>query len=141
MENFIRNEYEWIYEIKQTEIGMELFNRDNAPKLFEEVDKVEEDLANGVISEEAYEAWWMQFVDQDNYRLYALRHYEDPKMFNRYDAMIPFEDNIVQEPGEGLEGWDVVPTGNWSWNFNGEVVKLNLSSTSPLVFALMKLKK
>jgi hypothetical protein len=134
-------DYEWIYEVRQTEVGMELFNRDNAPKLFEEVDKVEEDLANGVISEEDYEAWWMQFVDQDNYRLYALRYYEDHKMFNRYDAMIPFEDSTVQEPGEGLEGWDVVPTGDWNWNFNGEVVKLNLSSTSPLVFALMKLKK
>ena len=134
-------EYEWLYEVKQTEVGMELFNRDNAPKLFEELDAIEQNLADGVIDEAEYEAWWNQFTDEDNFRLYALRHSDDHKIFNRYDALIPYDGSVVQEQGEGLENWDVVPTGEWTWAFDGEVVSVNLSSTSPVVFSLMKLKK
>ena len=132
-------EYEWLYEIKQTSVGRELFDRNNAPELFEEVECIEHKFEHGEITEEEYNAWWMQFVERDNYRLYALRVAEDHKLYNRYDAMIPFDGSEAQEYGEGLIGWEEVPA-DWRWSFDGEVVTINYMPTSPMVFVLLKVK-
>ena len=134
-------EYEWLYEIRQTKVGRELFNRDNAPEFFEEVDGIEYMHESGEMTEEEYAAWWNQFVEADNYRLYALRITEDHKMFNRYDALIPFDGSEAQEMGEGLIGWEAVPTGgNWCWSFDGEDITINLMPTSPMVYVFLKVK-
>ena len=61
---------------------------------------------------------------------------------NRYDAIIPYEGNTVQQFGEGLLNWDeVVPSENWSWTFDGENVILNAMSLSCVVFALLKVRQ
>ena len=132
-------EYEWLYEVKQTSVGRELFDRNNAPELFEEVDCIEHSFEHGEITEEEYNAWWMQFVERDNFRLYALRVAEDHKLYNRYDALIPFDGSEAQEYGEGLIGWEEVPA-DWRWSFDGEVVTINYMPTSPMVFVLLKVK-
>ena len=133
-------EYEWIHEVKQKEYSADIFNRENAPRLFEELDVIEEAYANGEISDEKYEAWWLQFTEKDNYRVYALRNVEDHKLFNRYDALLPYEGSSVQTQGEGLEGWELVPNNNWSWSFNGEVVSLNGIAMANMVYVIMKVK-
>ena len=133
-------EYEWIHEVKQKEYSANIFNRENAPRLFEELDVIEEAYANGEISDEKYEAWWLQFTEKDNYRVYALRNVEDHKLFNRYDALLPYEGSSVQTQGEGLEGWELVPNNNWSWSFNGEVVSLNGIAMANMVYVIMKVK-
>ena len=134
-------EYEWIYEMKQDGIGNVLFNRDNAPKFFQDLDVIEEAYANGEIDDVVYEAWWNQFIVEDNYRVYVLRNADDHKAFNRYDALLPYEGSEVQQPGEGLEGWDLVPVEHWGWNFNGKEVVLNYMTMSRMVFVIMKVKK
>ena len=133
-------EYEWLYEIKQTSVGRELFNRDNAPKFFEEVDGVEYMHETGEMSEEEYVEWWNQFIEADNYRVYALRLTEDHKLYNRYDAMIPYDGSEAQEVGEGIVGWEAAPTGNWCWSFDGETISINLMPTSPMVYVFLKVK-
>jgi hypothetical protein len=133
-------EYEWLYEIKQTSVGRELFNRDNAPEFFEEVDGIEYMHETGEISEEEYVEWWNQFIEADNYRLYALRLTEDHKLYNRYDALIPYDGSEAQEVGEGIIGWEAAPTGNWCWSFDGELVSINLMPTSPMVYVFLKVK-
>jgi hypothetical protein len=133
-------EYEWIHEIKQSVPGMYVFNRETAPKLFEEMDFVEEEYNNGNITNAEYEAWWTQFIEKDNYRLYALRLVEDHKALNRYDALIPYDGSLVQVKGEGLENWDAVPKANWTWTFDGEQIVLNGMATSNMVFVILKVK-
>ena len=133
-------DYEWIHEIKQSVPGMYVFNRETAPKLFEEMDFVEGEYNNGNITNAEYEAWWTQFIEKDIYRLYALRSVEDHKALNRYDALIPYDGSLVQVKGEGLENWDLVPKANWTWTFDGEQIILNGMSTSNMVFVILKVK-
>ena len=135
-------DYEWMYEVKQTEPGTVIFEREDAPKLFEEMDVIENAYANGEIDDEAYENWWLQFVNGDVYRLYALRAVQDHKTMNRYDALIPHEANTVQQKGEGLLNWEsVVPTDDWCWVFDGEKVYLNAIALGNIVFALLKVRQ
>ena len=123
-------DYEWIYYFAQSEIGNVLgFNAENAPLFWEEFEQNQEN-----------EEWWMQFMTEDNFRLYALRLTEDHKLYNRYDALIPFENSSVQTEGEGLIGWRVKPSQPWSWNFDGEHISVNLTPTSTIYFAFMKVK-
>ena len=133
-------EYEWLYEIKQEVPGIEIFNRDNAPKLFEEMDYIEEQYANSQITNNEYEAWWNQFIEKDNYRVYALRLVEDHKALNRYDGLIPYEGSLVQEFGEGLKYWEAVPKDNWSWTFDGEKIVLNGMAITNMVYVVLKVK-
>ena len=125
-------EYEWIYYHKQEAISRELFKAEDAPLFFQEY---EEGIA---VDEEAY---YMQFLEQDIYRLYALRIATDNKKDNRYDALIPFEGSEVQELGEGCVGWSIVPDTSWAWNFEGTVVTVNKSPGSNMMYALMKVKQ
>ena len=133
-------DYEWEYEVKQTQIGNIIFNRENAPKLFEELDAIEEAYANGELSDEGYEAWWLQFIARDIFRVYALRAAEDHKALNRYDALIPYESSMVQVRGEGLDNWDL-SHDNWSWTFDGENIILNELPISEMVFVIIKVKQ
>ncbi len=132
-------EYEWMHEVKQEQNGTVIFNRENAPRLFEDMDIIEAAYENGEISNDEYDAWWMQFIDKDNYRIYALRAVEDHKALNRYDALIPYEDSLVQNRGEGLENWDLAPA-DWTWTFDGEKVILNRMTVSKMVFVILKVK-
>ena len=128
-------EYEWYYELKQTGVGSTLFTREQAPKLYEEFDEIVQ------LPEAEMEAAIMEMYETDKYRLYALRVATEHKFCNRYDALIPVEDSTVQVEGEGLKGWAAKPSINpWCWNFDGETFTLNATSTSPLVFAVMKVK-
>jgi hypothetical protein len=123
-------EYEWIYYDVQDTITNDLrFDEVNAPLFWEEAN---ENMEN--------EDWWMKFIEQDNFRMYALRTTGDHKALNRYDALIPFEGSEVQVLGDGCKGWAATPAEKWSWNFDGEKVSVNLTSTSLLVYAFMKVK-
>ena len=133
-------EYEWLYEVRQDRPGIEIFDRNNAPKLFEDMDFVEDQYSNGNITNNDYEAWWTQFIEKDNYRVYALRLVEDHKALNRYDALIPYEGSLVQQPGEGLKYWEAVPKENWSWTFDGEKIVLNGMCVTNMVYVLLKVK-
>ena len=83
----------------------------------------------------------MQFIEKDIFRMYALRVATEHKLFNRYDALIPFEGSETQTLGEGCDNWSIVPGDDWCWNFDGETVYLNKNATSPLFLALMKVKR
>ena len=83
---------------------------------------------------------WDISDEKDNYRLYALRVAEDHKALNRYDALVPHEGNLLQNPGEGLVDWDVVPANNWTWTFDGEKIILNHMCATRMVFVLLKVK-
>ena len=134
-------EYEWMHEVKQEEVDTIIFNRENAPSLFNEMDTIEEAFAKGEIDEEKYNEWWMQFENGDVFRVYALRLASDNKAFTRYNVLIPYEGSTVQQPGEGLQDWEVVPGLDWTWSFDGEQIVLNYMALSRMVFAIMKVKE
>jgi hypothetical protein len=134
-------EYEWMHEVKQEKVDTIIFNRENAPSLFNEMDAIEDAFAKGEIDEEKYNEWWMQFENGDVFRVYALRLASDNKAFTRYDVLIPYEGSTVQQPGEGLHDWEVIPGLDWTWSFDGEQIVLNYMALSRMVFAIMKVKK
>ena len=134
-------EYEWMHEVKQEKVDTIIFNRENAPSLFNEMDAIEDAFAKGEIDEEKYNEWWMQFENGDVFRVYALRLASDNKAFTRYDVLIPYEGSSVQQPGEGLQDWEVIPGLDWTWSFDGEQIVLNYMALSRMVFAIMKVKK
>ena len=134
-------EYEWIYEYAQPEAGLNTlgFNRQTAPKFFEDLDAVIE--AEG--EDAGLEAFVMNLIEQDIYRLYVLRVNSEHRIYNRYE-LVPFEGNEIQPPtSDYLAGWN--PTENLScWNWNGDLdggIVIDAKPSSGLVFALLKVKK
>ena len=84
----------------------------------------------------------MQFLEQDNYRMYVLRVAEDPRLYNRYE-MIPFEGSEVQPVNPHFAKWEPVRSLR-SWNFDGnETGGFSIQSipTSPMSFAFLKVKR
>ena len=134
-------EYEWIYEHVQPEVGLNTlgFDRQTAPKFFEDLDAVIE--AEG--EDAGLEAFVMSLIEQDIYRLYVLRVNSEHRIYNRYE-LVPFEGNEIQPPtSDYLAGWN--PTENLScWNWNGDLnggIVIDAKPSSGLVFALLKVKK
>ena len=85
-------DYEWVYFYEQPEPGMNLldFNKETAPKFYEEWLPV---LESG--DDAAIEEFIMNMYEQDIYRMYVLRNAEDHKAFNRYE-LLPLQDHSIQ---------------------------------------------
>ena len=135
-------EYEWIYEYAQPEAGLNTlgFNRQTAPKFFEDLDAVIEAEGN---EDAGLEAFVMSLIEQDIYRLYVLRINNEHRIYNRYE-IVPFEGNEIQPPtSDYLAGWN--PTENLScWNWDGDPnggIVIDAKPSSGLIFALLKVKK
>ena len=128
-------DYEWIYFYDQTGLSSTLtgFNEDTLPEFFEEFRAVE-----GTDKEEA---WWMQFLEQDNYRMYCLRVALDHKLYNRYE-LIPFEGSEVQPANPNFAEWTPVKSLN-TWNFDGNAqngFRIDCIPTSNMSFAFLKVR-
>ena len=122
-------DYEWIYELRQ-EVKTDLpFNRELAPEFFAEMDAIGElEMCNIML-------------DQDVYRLYALRSVEDHRCHNRYE-LIPHVENTLQQLGN-FKIWDAF-SGITNFQFIGEAegsLVLDSYPTTPMIFAFLKVKR
>jgi hypothetical protein len=133
-------EYEWIYFCEQDEelnsIG---FNRETAPKFYEEIDAVLETEDEAIIEE-----FIINMYEQDIYRMYVLRVVSEHKYANRYE-LLPLIDNPHQSRSAFLAKWNATaPVEAWNVDIENDVNGFEFEGgfpTSPLVLAFLKIKK
>ena len=133
-------EYEWIYFCEQDEelnsIG---FNRETAPKFYEEIDAALETEDEAIIEE-----FIINMYEQDIYRMYVLRVVSEHKYANRYE-LLPLIDNPHQSRSEFLAKWNATsPVEAWNVDIENDVNGFEFEGgfpTSPLVLAFLKIKK
>ena len=131
---------EWAYIIDQTENASSKlnFNKENAPKFFEEWSPILES-ENEVIIENFIN----RVYEEDIYRLYVLKLTSEHRVYNRYE-MIPLRNHKIQpEASEYIKNWN--PTRSleyWEWSSyaNGGFT-LGATPTSALTVALVKVKE
>ena len=133
-------DYEWVYICNQDVAGSDKlsFNKENAPKFYEEWTPIVESGDEALMEE-----FVMKMYEEDIYRMYILRLTSEHKLFNRYE-MIPLRDNAVQPGPSGyLEDWN--PTASIKdWNWTGDEdggFTLGGKPSSALVVAFMKVKE
>ena len=132
-------EYEWIYFCEQDEelnsIG---FNRETAPKFYEEIDAAIE------AGDEAFEEFIINMYEQDIYRMYVLRIVSEHKYANRYE-LLPLIDNPHHSRSAFLTKWNATsPVEAWNVDIENDVNGFEFVGgfpTSPLVLAFLKIKK
>ena len=132
-------EYEWIYFCEQDEelnsIG---FNRETAPKFYEEIDEAIE------AGDEAFEEFIINMYEQDIYRMYVLRIVSEHKYANRYE-LLPLIDNPHHSRSAFLAKWNATaPVEAWNVDIENDVNGFEFVGgfpTSPLALAFLKIKK
>ena len=125
-------DYEWIHWCEQTGVESIIpFNRETCPELYEEMD------ANA--EEPQFTEWWTKFSEEDIFRLYIIKHANDPWGFSGgLKSMVPIQGNASQTKGT------ILPNGNKSayWNFEGNDGPRDFTTqnagTSPLAFVILK---
>ena len=132
-------EYEWVYFCEQDEelnsIG---FNRETAPKFYEEIDAAIE------AGDEAFEEFIINMYEQDIYRMYVLRIVSEHKYANRYE-LLPLIDNPHHSRSAFLAKWNATAAVDaWNVDIENDVNGFEFIGgfpTSPLVLAFLKIKK
>ena len=133
-------DYEWIYFCEQPEAGINKlsFNKETAPKFYEEWTPIIESGDESLIEE-----FIIKMMEEDIYRMYVLRLTIEHKLYNRYE-LIPFADHPLQpEVSDFLKQWNPTSTLTaWSWTGDEDGgFTINAKPSSGLVIAFMKVKE